>query len=299
MQLEKRLAGISLVVLLLLILPCRSMAMVHSDSTKISTQIALEHAVTHFWDDFLFENCNTLNEEGSTLALKYYVDILSRLPMEKRQPILGEFLKMTEKYPGAQKFFIKMLCDAYSLSYSIYKNEDIYISLLNYCLQSNVYESWEKQTYRNLLKTANQNRPGKPANNFSFTNLKNHISTLYNTKADYLVLYFYNPECEACRETSKVLEASDMTGFIKNGKIKLLAISLEPNSVLWHTTAQTKPFWLHGQDAKDNIQSQGIYDLSAIPTLYLLDKHKNVILKDCKTEDIISYLNDKQINAGK
>ncbi|BEG98768.1 DUF5106 domain-containing protein [Bacteroides sedimenti] len=275
------------------------MAMIHSDSTKITTQIALEHAVTHFWDDFLFENCNTLNEEGSTLALKYYVDILSRLSIEKRQPVLGEFLKMTKKYPGPQKFFIKMLCDAYSLPSSIYKNEDIYIFLLNYCLQSNMYESWEKQMYSNLLKSANQNRPGKPANNFCFTNLKNSISTLYNTEAEYLILYFYNPECEACRETSKVLEASNMNGFLKNGKIKLLAISLEPNSVLWHATAKTKPFWLHGQDAKDNIQSQGIYDLSAIPTLYLLDKHKNVILKDCKTEDIISYLNYKHINAGK
>lgn len=278
------------------ILPCYP-TNTKSNTVKLAEKNSAEQAIVQYWDDFDFRNCNIENTQGSTLALKYYVDIVSLLAEEKRQTALLDFLQKTEKYPEANKFFIQLLCDAYSLPNSIYKNEDIYISLLNYCLISSNYEQREKEMYSKMLKTAVQNRPGTPANNFYFTDLDKTSCTLYDIDAEYLVLYFYNPGCNACHETSKILDQSQLlTDIINSGKVKLLAISLEPDVEKWRTESKNKSIWLHGQDADDSIQLQGIYDLRAIPTIYLLDKNKHVILKDCSTDTIISFLTEKTKN---
>jgi len=38
--------------------------------------------------------------------------------------------------------------------------------------------------------------------------------------------------------------------------------------------------WIHGRDENEYLYKNKVYDLYAIPTIYLLDKNKKVILKD-------------------
>ncbi len=38
--------------------------------------------------------------------------------------------------------------------------------------------------------------------------------------------------------------------------------------------------WIHGRDENEYPYKNNIYDLHAIPTIYLLDRNKRVILKD-------------------
>ena len=39
--------------------------------------------------------------------------------------------------------------------------------------------------------------------------------------------------------------------------------------------------WIHGSDDDEYLYKHDIYDLHAIPSIYLLDKDKKVLLKDC------------------
>ena len=48
--------------------------------------------------------------------------------------------------------------------------------------------------------------------------------------------------------------------------------------------------WINGYDKKQMIDQKNLYDLKAIPTLYLLDKDKTVLLKDATAEEIEEYL---------
>ena len=47
----------------------------------------------------------------------------------------------------------------------------------------------------------------------------------------------------------------------------------------------------NGYDKKLVIKEKNLYDLKAIPTLYLLDKDKKVLLKDATVAQIDQYLN--------
>ena len=47
--------------------------------------------------------------------------------------------------------------------------------------------------------------------------------------------------------------------------------------------------WVHGYDKGMEITQKRLYDIKAIPTIYLLDRDKNVILKDTSIEAVESF----------
>ena len=48
--------------------------------------------------------------------------------------------------------------------------------------------------------------------------------------------------------------------------------------------------WINGYDHTQSINNEGLYDLRAIPMIYLLDSQKRVIFKDAPVELVETYL---------
>ena len=51
--------------------------------------------------------------------------------------------------------------------------------------------------------------------------------------------------------------------------------------------------WTNGYDKELVIKNKNLYDLRAIPTLYLLDKNKTVLLKDATLQKVEQYLAER------
>ena len=47
--------------------------------------------------------------------------------------------------------------------------------------------------------------------------------------------------------------------------------------------------WVHGYDKGMRVSREKLYDIRAIPTIYLLDRDKMVILKDASVDDVEYY----------
>lgn len=106
---------------------------------------------------------------------------------------------------------------------------------------------------------------------------------MYDVKADYLLLYFNNPGCDACKQMKVALAGSDIINHkIKAGQLKVLSIYTDKDENLWleHLNEYPKS-WMQGRDENEYLHRNKVYDLRAIPTIYLLDSSKNVLLKDC------------------
>ena len=48
--------------------------------------------------------------------------------------------------------------------------------------------------------------------------------------------------------------------------------------------------WINSYDKSLDIKNKEVYDLKAIPTLYLLDKEKKVVLKDVTFAQVEAFL---------
>lgn len=79
---------------------------------------------------------------------------------------------------------------------------------------------------------------------------------------------------------------------LKSGKLKIVAIYPDEDLEAWRKHLKEIPAeWINGYDADLTMRKEESYDLRAIPSLYLLDKDKKVLLKDCASVDMIeAYL---------
>jgi thiol-disulfide isomerase/thioredoxin len=97
-----------------------------------------------------------------------------------------------------------------------------------------------------------------------------------------VLVVFYNPDCESCVETLGQMRASQvLTQAVQSGRLTVLAVYTEGDADIWRQHAGELPDgWLDAQDPARVILEKELYDLSGMPSLYLLDKDKRVMLKD-------------------
>lgn len=166
---------------------------------------------------------------------------------------------------------------------SAYRNEDLYVRLLRAKIQSLWYDSSIKSSMRSKLFLTMQNRPGSAANDFTYITAAEFKKRMYDLLADFTILYFYNPQCEACKEMKAALINSDIIqSKVRSEKLKVLAVYTDKDEKIWLDHLKEMPeAWIHGRDENEYLNKNNVYDLKSIPTVYLLDKSKNVLLKDC------------------
>ena len=79
------------------------------------------------------------------------------------------------------------------------------------------------------------------------------------------------------------------------GNLKILSVYPDEDKEEWERHLSDFPKeWINGYDKKLMIKEKNLYDLKAIPTLYLLDKNKKVLLKDAVVGQIEQYLQQRQ-----
>lgn len=189
-----------------------------------------------------------------------------------------------------------LLQEKYANPNSPYRNEIEALKIYDSIMASTWYSAAEKLAIQQKIRLAQQNRIGQPANDFVYYTTADVVKRLYDLKAPYILLYFYNPECNACKEMTAALMASAViTQKIRSGELKLLAIYTDPDQTIWRKHLPELPtIWVHGRDEKEYLWKNKIYDLRAIPTLYLLDESKKVLLKDCMSViEIENKLNNR------
>lgn len=178
------------------------------------------------------------------------------------------------------------------------RNDELYIPVLEAMIASPFYDSTEKIRPHYRLEMARKNRVGRPAANFAYTLADGRRGTLYDVDASYTLVYINNPDCHACEEILQQLSSSFVIdNQQKSGRLKIVAIYPDEDLTAWRNHLKEVPAeWINGYDAELAIRRQELYDLRAIPSLYLLDKDKKVLLKDCTSVDVVeAYL----VQAGR
>lgn len=172
------------------------------------------------------------------------------------------------------------------------RNEDLYLPFVSRMAESALVPSAEKGRYAWDKETCSINRTGTPAADFTFVDSQGKTRTLYGIKAGYTLLIFGNPDCQACKDLLETMEAyPQISELISSGVLKVVDIYIDEDIKLWKERISSYPSsWINGYDPDFSIRGERIYAVRAIPSLYLLDKDKNVILKDALPDDVLETL---------
>ena len=78
------------------------------------------------------------------------------------------------------------------------------------------------------------------------------------------------------------------TGLVLTIEVQVLTMSMKTSLDEWLRYRSEMPTnWINGYDRECVMRSGGTYNLAAIPSLYLLDKDKTVLVKDAVSIPLI------------
>lgn len=257
-----------------------------------------EYLVIHYWDNFNFSDTSyTHLPEVTEQAFANYIEILPHTEKEIAESSIKVLLGKATKeqtgtmYPYFYDLFKKYLYEPNSPL----RNDEFYIPVVRYIINDSVSDEAEKERAKFQLTMMLKNRIGEQAADFSYTLLSGKTGILHQLNSDYTLLLFYNPDCHACEETIAGIKASLILDELIQSKI-LTILSFYPDAdiAIWKKHLSDIPKdWINGYDRELAVQNKRLYDLKAIPLLYLLDSDKNVILKDTELARIEEYLKTK------
>lgn len=254
------------------------------------------YLLTHYWEQFDFADTVLINNRDVTeqgfvnfIALLADGTTPEELAKESLENWCNRFLTSTH----ARKVLTNIADNYLYNPNSPFYNERLYELYLQTLLDKLPNEDALRSSYNFKLQLVKRNNPGNTATDFIYYLADGQKKSLQSTpvKGDYLLLLFYDPECDSCHKALLEMTADkQLAEAIQTGKLSVLAIYTEGNEEVWRKTLPDLPQkWIVGTD-REAVKLGALYDLKAMPSLYLLDQKQQVILKDATYEAIRQIL---------
>ena len=172
------------------------------------------------------------------------------------------------------------------------RNEDVYYHFVSRYASYEGLTDVEKAKYEREARLCALNRIGTRASDFRFADRRGNITNLYDIKAELTLLFFSNPGCDACMNIINVLrEDPVISSMVASGRLAVANIYIDEDIQAWRSYMPVYPEeWYNGFDPDMVLRNNEIYAVRAIPSLYLLDSEKRVIMKDAPEERLFRYL---------
>lgn len=271
---------------------------------------AVNYLARNFWDKFIAIDAPCTKDSSAIHgvdsisfeeAFGAYARILTMADSKSVQASFNELFTKLDSLAllGERKPLLSIMRNAEHYFYnpiSPVLDEEIYLCALNGILSARSLSDLDKMQYEYQHRICSLNRVGTPAADFRFRTIspKGHADhTLYkDVKGEYTLLFFNNPDCNSCAEILGTIKSSPLMDMVREGRLKVLAMYIDEDLTAWKENRSKYPSdWIYAYDPELILRDNNIYGLRAIPSLYLLDKEKRVILKDAPVDKVISYFN--------
>lgn len=275
--------------------------------TMLGPEEAEDYVLTHFWDAYL-DTTSRYYCDSSCIAgvddrivaaeLVTYLKLLGNIPAQKAETLMGTFFDKLESYQRADTSSnaFSWICEA--VEYYLYnpnsdiRCEELFLPFVSRLALSDLAPEGKRQRYAAARVVCSSNRLGTPAPDFIFMDENGRQHTLYGEKAPFTLLMFVNPGCEACEGVVHSFGAGSLAEALSNeGLLRIIDIYIDEDLDAWREKLGGHPgFWLHGYEPLGAVREDNLYYVRAIPSIYLLDSEKRIMLKDAVPEDVVNVL---------
>jgi thiol-disulfide isomerase/thioredoxin len=253
---------------------------------------AYRYVKTHFWDGTDFTDDRLLRTPVFDNKLKKYFDkVLYQTP----DSIIKETDILIEKArPNKEMFkYLVWYATYHSESSEIMGFDRIFVHVVDtYYITHQA--TWERPSVvENLIKKANKIRPlliGQVAPNMIMLDTNNQLVSMYSIKSDFLILFFWDPDCGHCEQ-----EIPKLKDFYDKEKdslgIKIFSVCADSSLVKWKSAIRKRNMnWINVDGPRTltgDYHEQ--YDVSTTPVIYILNNRKEIIAKRLITEQFLQF----------
>jgi peroxiredoxin len=152
---------------------------------------------------------------------------------------------------------------------------------------------WVSKDFKDdLRKQVDRIRPnliGVKAHDLVMDSYKGVFVSLYDIEKDFTILYFWEPDCGFCAETTPKLKA--LYDKVRDQGVEVFSVCTTGEKSKWEKYIEEhKLDWINGWDPERKTNFGYYYNVESTPMIYILDRDKTIIAKKLSVDDIGSFI---------
>lgn len=247
------------------------------------------YAREHFFDNTFLSDERMVYTSTFPARLDRFMKLLAPLPKEELIKLVDKVVKQSDGTNELRKFLVGKFAQQFEFTSSP-EWDGLYSHIVKKYVEGEA-STWDASTLQKVKEVSEIKTKlaiGISFPNLLLTNLSGIEQSLESVKSEYTVLFFYDPGCSHCRETTPKLTAlAQQFG----DKMKVYAVSLDAEQKPWKNFIEefkTENF----VNVCDTTHKIEFYKLGVFnyPTIYLLDSEKKMVARWLKVEQLSTYL---------
>jgi hypothetical protein len=278
---------------------------------KYDSNYAFRYYKSNYWNGISFTDDRLIRTPILEPRLdKYYRDLVAPDPDSINREV-DHMLLMSRTNPEMFKYLMVYFVQKY-INPEYMGQDAVFVHLFEKYINTGQAEFFTEQ-YKKIMSdraySLMANLIGNPAANLDMVDSAGKSVQLYDVKADFTVICFWDPTCSHCKEVVPKVD-SLLRAKWKNEGVKVFGVMVDGGREAWLKFIKENNLkdWIHvyqtdaqrDEDAKANRPNyRQLYDVYQTPVLYLLDKDKRIIAKKLnqyQLDEVINLKKKKQPN---
>jgi thiol-disulfide isomerase/thioredoxin len=247
----------------------------------------------HFFDNTLFTEPGLIRSPVLAGKLEQY---FSQVVIQIPDSVIKEadrVLKMSVANREVYQYVAVWLFNKYATS-EIMGHDAVLVHLADKIYLSGNADWVSKEFLSDLASKVAKIRPtliGKKGADLVMDSFAGHFVSLYDIQAEFTILYFWEPDCGHCKESTPLLKKY----YDQNRKsgIEVFAVCTQNKKEQWEKyIADNNLTWINGWDPNRISRFDILYNVESTPLVYILDRDKKIIAKKLAVGDIGSFIDN-------
>jgi hypothetical protein len=272
---------------------------------------AWQYYKSHYWDGVNFADERLLRTPAMVFENRfdtYFREVVYPSP-DSLKKAADQVLSVAVKNKEMFKFLLSKLVQRY-VNPEYMGQDAVYVHLFQEYIVPGKADWFDEKQKKFLFERGYylmSNVVGEKAAPLDLVDTLGNPQSLYNMKADYTVICFWDATCGHCKEVVPKVDSMFQAKWRKQG-VLLLGVMTDGGKDNWLDYIRQKNLtgWLHAYQTEDVRKAESaagqanfrqLYDVLTTPKLFLLDKEKRIIAKQLTYDQLDDLLQRKL--AGK
>ncbi|KAF2340157.1 thioredoxin-like domain-containing protein [Flavobacterium tistrianum] len=257
---------------------------------EIEYQNAIKFIRQHYWEGVDFKDSMLLNTPYLPGKTGQYMSLFHINDVTNTKEAIKDLLTKAAVNEDIYRVVEEALLNMYLIKQSDFFNEEIGIYILQNEQKQGFTPEWRKEIINSRISFIKKNRVGSVATDLQLKDKNGAKHSLLDVKSKYTLLYFFDPDCSRCMKVTPIVKEWLNNTTVKN--ITVLGIYVNNDKKEWNKYINENDFptnWINLWGDSEFVKIRTDYWLENIPSIYLLDENKKVILKDVTYKQLIDY----------
>lgn len=279
---------------------------------RYDTAWAYSYFKDHYWDNISFSDERLVRTPFFEGRLDRYFKSLVSPEADSIKKEIDHMLLYARSSKDMYRFLLTHFVQKY-IQPEYMGQDAVFVHLFEKYINEKPEVDWFTEKYRKHMTdraySLMANLIGNPAWDLPLVDSNGKMRPLYEVKANYTVICFWDPTCGHCKELVPKLDSMYQAKW-KNQGIRIYGVMTEGGKENWTKFIKEHKLtdWIHvyqTEEQKKEERDAGkpnfrqLYDVYQTPVLYLLDEQKRIIAKKLtyqQMDEVISMKQQKQVS---